>query len=71
MVSVGQLELECTDCDGRGYTYGEPELVPAKGIFKSYRRFPQIQCSCCHGKGKFLTDLGEEVLDFIRFWLKE
>lgn len=53
-----KLENKCSECKGSGRDEWS----------KKYHKIDQ-ECKDCNGKGYILTDLGTEVLAFIRRWL--
>ena len=49
-----QLEYDCPDCCGYGYTY------------QSSRK--KINCENCGGNGKIISEFGKIMLDFLKYW---
>ncbi|APU88939.1 hypothetical protein Rctr197k_135 [Virus Rctr197k] len=50
-----KLDERCPDCRGNGSHYDEGGTVT---------------CGVCNGRGRILTELGEELLDFCSRWLE-
>lgn len=57
-VKFPDMDRDCEDCRGLGYRY-------AGGGDKKY------SCIECDGKGKILTEAGEELIEFIRRHLEK
>lgn len=61
-ITVDDLVLDehCDCCDGKRYCYGCSE---------PWERF-EVRCKKCHGTGRMPTELGQYVLNFVR-WHQE
>ena len=61
------LEEPCGYCDGKGYNsnFDNPIKQKINGELKTIG-YERVKCNECGSTGYFLTDLGEQILSFVK-----
>lgn len=49
----GSAQIDCSDCHGKGHTFGPGRrLIAGGGHYDIQRTFGHKECRTCHGSGK-------------------